>query len=248
MKVRNIVFSGFAAAILMGTAHAATTPFEIASKAYVDGKFGDASSVASEVADDVGDMTQLQNGEGSNIDANTDNLVDAINDLDTALNTKQDKSNSQVTNAGNHLTAGYGVGGNLESLDSALGAVETKVGSGTLTSTIGATSVSNIIEAVNALETKTAGQAGSQEVANIQEILNGDPNDDNDDGLVGDVEDLQDIVGDGELSGFGQGIDDLTDAVNDLQANKQDKADSTVADGTYNYITQGNGVECATVD
>ncbi len=37
MKVKNIVFSGFAAAILMGTAGAnAATPFKIASQAYVD--------------------------------------------------------------------------------------------------------------------------------------------------------------------------------------------------------------------
>lgn len=40
MKVKNIMFSGFAAAILMGTvsANAATTAFQIASKAYVDSK------------------------------------------------------------------------------------------------------------------------------------------------------------------------------------------------------------------
>ena len=119
MKVRNIMFFGFAAAILMGTANAAGT-FQIASKAYVDSRVSSASSAASEVADAVGDMDDLGDTENSNITSGTDNLVDAVNDLDAALNTKQNVSDSSVTNAGNHLTAGNGVGANLEALDTAL--------------------------------------------------------------------------------------------------------------------------------
>ena len=128
MKVRNIMFFGFAAAILMGTANAAGT-FQIASKAYVDSRVSSASSAASEVADAVGDMDDLGDTENSNITSGTDNLVDAVNDLDAALNTKQNVSDSSVTNAGNHLTAGNGVGANLEALDTALGTVESAVGS-----------------------------------------------------------------------------------------------------------------------
>ena len=132
MKVKNIMFSGFAAAILMGTAQAATTPFEIASKAYVDSKFSTATSAASDVADAVGNMDNLNDGNDTNFGENTDTVVEALNDLDDALNTKQDKSDSTISaaqaSAGNHLTEGSGVAGNLVDLDSAIGTLETKVG------------------------------------------------------------------------------------------------------------------------
>ena len=128
MKVRNIMFFGFAAAILMGTANAAGT-FQIASKAYVDSRVSSASSAASEVADAVGDMDDLGDTENSNIASGTDNLVDAVNDLDAALNTKQNEADSRVAANGNHITAGHDVKGNLVALDTALGTVESAVGS-----------------------------------------------------------------------------------------------------------------------
>ena len=57
MKVKNIMFSGFAAAILMGTVSAnAATPFRIASQAYVDQQINNLSGqngAISEVASDV---------------------------------------------------------------------------------------------------------------------------------------------------------------------------------------------------
>ena len=266
MKVRNIVFSGFAAAILMGTANAA--PFRIASQQYVDSRINATN-------DYVGDLsTDLNNDANTNFGENTNTVVEALNDLDDAINTKQDQlvtsgaganlvgagtvsiseSNGVITVTGatpadaSASTAGVaklysGIGSNTDgsmtqaSITTALAdkanasdltTLSNKVGSGTLTSTIGNTAVSDVVSAINALEAKTDGQAGSEEVANIQEILTGDP-EDPDDGLVADVAQntsditaLKEKVGDGQLTGFGTGIDDLTEAVNDLKANKQD--------------------------
>ena len=261
MKVKNIVFSGFAAAILMGTANAA--PFRIASQQYVDSRI-------SATNDSVGDLsTDLNSDANTNFGENTDTVVEALNDLDDAINTKQDqlvtsgadanlvgtgtvtisKSNGVITVNGaapadaSASTAGVAklyseTGSNTDgsmtqaSITTALAdkanateltTLSNKVGSGTLTSTIGTTAVSDVVSAINALEAKTAGQAGSAEVANIQEILTGDPNDQTDGGLVADVDALEETVGDGQLTGFDAGIDNLTEAVNDLQANKQDK-------------------------
>ena len=61
-------------------------------------------------------------------------------------NDKQEKSDSQVTNAGNYLTTGYGVGANLQALDTAVG----KVGTGTHNTGIAAgNSVAANIEALD---------------------------------------------------------------------------------------------------
>ena len=111
MKVRNIMFFGFAAAILMGTANAAGT-FQIASKAYVDREVAAAASSASDVADTIGDMEQdLNSGNNSNFD-NPETVVDALNDLDEAINTKQDTltagDNIDITN--NVISATYTTG------------------------------------------------------------------------------------------------------------------------------------------
>ena len=117
MKVRNIVFSGFAAAILMGTAQAATTPFEIASKAYVDGKFSDATSATTEI---IGDMDTLNADQDQNsVVAGSETVVDALDALDEAVTAKQNYADSTAS-AGNYITAGNGVGANLNALDTQL--------------------------------------------------------------------------------------------------------------------------------
>ena len=265
MKVKNIVFSGFAAAILMGTANAA--PFRIASQQYVDSRINATN-------DSVGNLsTDLNSDANTNFGENTDTVVEALNDLDDAINTKQDQlvttgANANLVGAGtvtiseengvitvngaapanaSASTAGVAklyseTGSNTDgsmtqaSITTALAdkanasdltTLSNKVGSGTLTSTIGTTSVSDVVSAINALEAKTTGIAGSQEVASIQETLTGDPTDPNDGGLVADVDALEEKVGDGQLTGFDAGVTDLTEAVNDLQENKQDKLTQT---------------------
>ena len=122
MKVKNIVFSGFAAAILMGTANAA--PFRIASQQYVDSRINATN-------DSVGNLsTDLNSDANTNFGENTDTVVEALNDLDDAINTKQNEADSNVaTGTYNHLTAGHGVAGNLVALDTALGTAEGKIDS-----------------------------------------------------------------------------------------------------------------------
>lgn len=261
MKVRNIMFFGFAAAILMGTANAAGT-FQIASKAYVDSRVSSASSAASEVADAVGDMDDLGDTENSNITSGTDNLVDAVNDLDAALNTKQDKSNSQVTTAGNHLTTGYGVGANLEALDSALGAVEGVVGSYDSTTGQGTGLAADVAELQDAIGTLPAnsniadlldGKVNVSDAATSIRTVAGGASDDKwatekavatvVEGLTGGGGTVGQQIADALGSDF-TGQDAYTDVTAAL-ADKQDKADSTVAAADVtaaNHLTAGAGV------
>ena len=117
MKVKNIMFSGFAAAILMGTAQAATTPFEIASKAYVDQQV---SSATGDVAETVGDLADLNaDNDNNSVVAGSESVVEALDALDEAVTAKQDYADSTAS-AGNYITAGNGVGANLNALDTKL--------------------------------------------------------------------------------------------------------------------------------
>ena len=91
MKVKNIVFSGFAAAILMGTASAnATTPFKIASQAYVDQQIENlsgANGAIKEVADDVDELETAVGALETAVGDNSSGLVKDVNDLKTTVNT-----------------------------------------------------------------------------------------------------------------------------------------------------------------
>ena len=108
MKVRNIMFSGFAAAILMGTVSAnAAGSFEIASKAYVDSKVvtgltdseDNPISVAEALetkadAETVGNLDDLVD-----FDNNPGSIVEALNELETdvtAAQTAADTAQSEV--------------------------------------------------------------------------------------------------------------------------------------------------------
>ena len=104
MKVKNIVFSGFDAAILMGTAAANADPvFNIASRAYVDSKVStglvDNNENPISIADalaakaDTSDVSTLDsqiNGNGG--------LADDVSDLQDALGSGFSSSNT-VANA-----------------------------------------------------------------------------------------------------------------------------------------------------
>lgn len=92
MKVKNIVFSGFAAAILMGTAQAATD-WSIASKAYVDSKVGENGTTTQAIEQNASDIDALEgivgDGElGNGFTDGVEDLTGAVNDLQ---DTKQDK-------------------------------------------------------------------------------------------------------------------------------------------------------------
>ena len=253
MKVRNIMFSGFAAAILMGTANAATTPFEIASKAYVDAQVRGATS---NVGDTIGDMTTLQNGEGSNIGDGTDNVVEALNDLDDAINTKQNEADSNVSGTlreGTHLTAGHGVATNLINLDTALGAVETKVGNESVANQIdnklGELGTNETTGADNTVADALAGKVDKSAVATSIGSKDNASNDkwasekavaDAIAGVTGNIGSIQqqidEVVGDlGQNATTGK-----ENTVEQALALKQDKSDSTTGSGTYNYIASSS--------
>ena len=255
MKVRNIMFSGFAAAILMGTANAATTPFEIASKAYVD------AQLKSAAGDKIGDMTNLNDETGTNFGENTDTVVEALNDLDDAINTKQNEADSNVSGTlreGTHLTAGHGVATNLINLDTALGAVETKVGNESVADQIdnklGELGTNETTGADNTVADALAGKVDKSAVATS---IGSQANASNDKwasekavadaiaGVTGNIGSIQqqidEVVGDlGQNATTGK-----ENTVEQALALKQDKSDSTVdasAVTAANHLTAGAGV------
>ena len=85
MKVKNIVFSGFAAVILMGTANA-TTPFKIASQAYVDteiSKLSGSNGAISQLEEKIAGTNETL----SNSFESGTTVVGAINDLKSDVDT-----------------------------------------------------------------------------------------------------------------------------------------------------------------
>lgn len=268
MKVKNIMFFGFAAAILMGTANAAGT-FQIASKAYVDREIGTVTTAASEVADTVGDMDDL-NDENTNFGNNTDTVVEALNDLDTALNAKQDRSDSTTGSATyNHIaSSSYAVGSNLVALDTALGTAESAIS--TLNEQINgdpedstdnglAGDIEDLQDAIGTLPANSNiadlldGKVNVSDAATSIRTVAGGASDDKwatekavatvVEGLTGGGGTVGQQIADALGSDF-TGQDAYTDVTAAL-ADKQDKADSTVAakqTGSYAHITANNAV------
>ena len=123
------------------------------------------------------------------------------------------------------IAAGDSVSENLVALDNAIATLESNTGS-----TVGALSgldssfgteenaPKNVVEALNSLD----GRVDTVEsgVSTLQGQM-GNTALDNNDGLSATT---------------------VTEAINELQDDKQEKSDSTVANGTYAHITQGNGV------
>lgn len=86
MKVKNIMFFGFAAAILMGTAQAADPVFNIASKAYVDQRVNALSGEGGAVANVVADVNEINDkiaGENEALGESfsSETIVGALNEL-----------------------------------------------------------------------------------------------------------------------------------------------------------------------
>lgn len=93
MKIKNIVFSGFAAVILMGTvgANAATTPAKIASQEYVDAEIAKLSGANGSITTIAGDVATLKTTVGNTaLTTTAQNVTGAINELDSAIDTKVD--------------------------------------------------------------------------------------------------------------------------------------------------------------
>ena len=140
MKIKNIVFSGFAAAILMGTvgANATTTPAKIASQAYVDTEIAKLSGENGSVTELASDVADLQTTVGNTaLTTTAQTLTGAVNELNTAVSGKaaaSDVTALQTTMGNTALsTTAQTVTGAINELDSAL---DTKVNLGDAATTI----------------------------------------------------------------------------------------------------------------
>ena len=125
MKVKNIAFSGFAAAILaMGAANAAAVP-QIASKSYVDSKIDSdvqtlretiennyttteeltdiiVNNITNELTNDDGALKEALEGKANTSDVET--LESTVGDLESAMADKADKIQNVGDKAGNIAT------------------------------------------------------------------------------------------------------------------------------------------------
>ena len=243
MKVRNIIFSGFAAAILMGTANAATT-WSIASKAYVDSKVStglvdESTGKEISVAEALGTKADKSAVDtlAETVGDTTDGLVKDVDDLQTAVGDEngglvKDVDDLQETVGTDALTTtAQTVTGAINELDSAL---DGKVNVSDAATTIGAAASASDTKwatekaVANALASVTGGAGSvSQQIEDALGDL-GTGNDTVEDALADKadktaVDTLSDNVGDvSTLSGFESGTDTVVEALNELNSGKQD--------------------------
>ena len=242
MKVKNIMFSGFAAAILMGTAYADPV-FQIASKAYVDQEISALSSsggAVAEVAGDIGNMSSLSN----DFDDSVDTIVDALNELkgdtDTNAESIQTINNSDAMNSGItaakvanydahvadttiHVTAADKTtwNGKQNALDAnQMNAVNSGITAEKVAAydalTSGDGSVAQQIDdALGDLGTHEGSTPGSTVTNTVKDVT---------DALDDRLDDVEDNIGDiSDLSGFETQPTSVVAALNDLQSNKLNK-------------------------
>ncbi len=240
MKVKNIMFSGFAAAILMGTANAATTPFEIASKAYVDKQITDLSGnggAISEISDAIGN---------SDMGTQAETITGAIAEIEGRVDTAE----SDIDNLEAALGEGFGTGAGETTVADAL---DGKVDKSAVSTAIPATGASDDKWASEkAVADAIATVSGS--VDNVQQQIEGalgdlgthtDPT--SGETVPNTVEEVLETKADaedvGNVENLAQDIsaNDIVGAINELNTEKQNEADSNVA-SAGNYIAAGHGV------
>lgn len=158
MKVKNIVFSGFAAVILMGTANA-TTPFKIASQAYVDTEI-------SKLSGSNGAISQLEqkiagaNETLSNSFESGTTVVGAINDLKSDVDTLTGNASTSGSvahaeaSAASAASAAADAQGDIDALETVVGNLTAQEGG--LTGF--ASGTDTVVEALNELN---AGKANA---------------------------------------------------------------------------------------
>ena len=149
MKVRNIVFSGFAAAILMGTVDV-NAAFTIASKDYVDNK-------VSELTGENGAITELSDlvaGENDALDDGftSDTVVGAVNELKDDVDTLMGDADTAGSVAEAKAAA--------DAAQADVDALETKVGTDTLTTT-----AQTVTGAINELDSALDGKVNVSDAA-----------------------------------------------------------------------------------
>ena len=160
MKVRNIIFSGFAAAILMGTANAATT-WSIASKAYVDSKVStglvdESTGKEISVAEALGTKADKSAVDtlAETVGDTTDGLVKDVDDLQTAVG---DENGGLVKDVDDLQTAvGDENGGLVKDVDD----LQETVGTDALTTT-----AQTVTGAINELDSALDGKVNVSDAA-----------------------------------------------------------------------------------
>ena len=242
MKVKNIMFSGFAAAILMGTASASAVTFNVASKDYVDNLVGANGSITQAVsglneqingngtttdglAGDVSDLNEQINGNGTTTDGlagDVSDLQDALGDgfssantVADAIDTKQDKLGG-ASDAGKVVTATANAGTvTYTTVDSTVGNNSNLV-TGAAVQTYVANEISGVTGGAS-IGTLPTDPDTNQPYTTVGDALSD---------MNSDISALESKVGNGTLAnGFSSGVDDLTEAVNDLQSTKANAAD-----------------------
>jgi len=241
MKVKNVIFSGFAAAILMGAVEA-NAAFEIASKAYVDGVVGENGTMTQS-------LTTLQNKIGNAAMGTTaETVTGAIGELDGKVDTLT--GNAETSGSVAHAEASAAAA--KSAADAAQGdvdALEAIVGSGfnSTTNTVAAaldtkvdkTSVATSISA-NPVDTKWASEkAVADAIAAAVYDVTGDS------GSVS--EQISDALGElGTHTDPQSGqpvpntVKDVIDALQDAVAAKADADDVYTKTQTYTKEEVGN--------
>ena len=201
MKVKNIVFSGFAAAILMGAVDArAAGTFQIASKAYVDGMVGENGSITQAV-------TEIQNALGEGIGTGTGETTVAA-----ALADKVDKSavSTEIP---------------------ATGASNDKWASEKAVADAIATAVSGVTGGAGSVTDQITGALGGEYGGNNPTVKD----------VLDTKADASTIAGENEALANDIAASTIVGAINELNSEKQNEADSNVATAG-NYIAAGHGV------
>lgn len=261
MKVKGIMFYGFAAAILTGTAHAVPTPFTIASQAYVDEQVSSVSSGNTEA------VNALAAKVGGNYDS-TNTVAAAIaaevlarESADTALDGRLDVLEGDASTAGSVAKAEADAKAytdtqlqsytNTTNMNSAIstaqaaaetaaesyadGKFATKVYVGDLPSGL-PEGVDSVTEYVAHVASSVGGDTTSLG-SRITNIENSDAYKSGIDATkVAQIQTNADAIA--ALDNTYAKDSDVSDAL----ALKQDASKSTVANGTYAHITQGDGV------
>jgi len=230
MKVKNIVFSGFAAAILMGTANATVTPMKIASQAYVDAQTKMTVNNTEQNVTTV--VAGLINGDNS-VDSKID---DALGDDFTGQNGFADVTAALATKQGT-LTAGDNItisNGTISATDTIYTAGDTVTISGNdniinvnaVNSTTGIAAVSSASDTAfpteKAVATALATKASTSDLNSLANRVTA-----NEDIIAGDNETIPSTIG------STQNVTTIVGAINALKT----KTDSMATSDTMTQVT-----------
>lgn len=155
MKVKNVVFSGFMAAILMSATGTASAAISVASQGYVDSKVSTATSAATSAVSALADTVAANKTAAENANKKVaDDLSayeaannQAVTGLGTRLTTAEGTISSHTSTIGEHTTAIAGINEELDKMATSetvnglttdVSALKTQVGEGKVADRIAA--------------------------------------------------------------------------------------------------------------